>query len=64
MNYKIEVIRAKDGGYRLCDGHTDGTGADYKKMFNSWNLFIKAGLFKAIRITDENGKIAYQKGEI
>ncbi|MBO7123214.1 MAG: hypothetical protein J6V90_08050 [Treponema sp.] len=63
MNYKIEVIRAKDNGYRLCDGRTDGTEADYKKMFNSWNLFLKAGLFKAIKITDESGKVTYQKGD-
>ena len=32
MNYKTEVLRAKDGGYRTWTNETDGTEKELKKI--------------------------------
>lgn len=62
MNYKTEVLRAKDGGYRTWTNETDGTEKELKKIINSINLFYEARQFKSVKITDGNGKVVYQKG--
>ena len=64
MKYTVEVIRAKDGLKKSCTTETDGTDADFKKCVNSYDLFYKAGQFKAYKITDENGFVAVKKGDI
>ena len=62
MKYKTEVIRSKDGGRREWITEVDGTEKELKKIINSINLFYEARQFKAIRITDESGKVVYEKG--
>ena len=64
LKYTVEIIRAKDDLKKSCITETDGTNADFKKCVNSYDLFYKAGQFKAYKITDENGFIAVKKGNI
>lgn len=62
MNYKIEVIRSKDGALREWTNEADGTEKELKKIINSVNLFYEARQFKAFRIADESGKVVFSKG--
>ena len=64
MNYKVEVIRAKDGGHREWVNEADGTEKELQKIINSANLFYEARQFTAIKITDESGKVVYKKGDV
>ena len=64
MRYTVEMQRAKDGAWKSATSKTDGTESDFKKMVNSYDLFYRVGLFKALRITDENGTVAYKRGNI
>ena len=64
MKYTVEIIRAKDGLKKSFPDETDGTDVAFKKCVNSYDLFYKAGLFKAYKITDENGFVAVKKGNI
>jgi len=64
LKYTVEVIRAKDGVKKSRGLETDGTELHKKKCFNSYDLFYRAGLFKAYKITDENGIVAVKKGDI
>ncbi|MBO7605055.1 MAG: hypothetical protein J6S61_01125 [Elusimicrobiaceae bacterium] len=64
MKYTIEVLRAKDGKKKAVTTSTDGTIEDFRKCVNSYDLFFKSGLFRAYKITDENGFTAIKKGNI
>ena len=64
MKYTVEVIRAKDCLKKSCVTSDYTTELEQKKCFNSYDLFYRAGQFKAYKITDEFGKIAVKKGDI
>ncbi len=64
MKYTVEVIRAKDGLKKSCITSDCTTEEEQKKCFNSYDLFYRAGQFKAYKITDENGLVAVKKGDI